>query len=253
MVAGWGISIWQVEQFPREDGLSHRMASISASWLLLGTRSNPHLPRIIFFLMQPFQGEVHSSNLTCKSIKAKSFVLTGICVWVSPPLGWGSHARWRVAFIVTKTDTGQTNRLAWKFHNMFFKFLVLKRNNISFRVPDKANRSFAPGKSPSCTLLRSRPVWAQKLLWNIMKNLLRVEVSLTSLVDPTIKGRLTSRFDRSRLSLHLCAAHMVNFEQISLFKRNLIDAPAGGSFLSCKTLETQSLPILGAGNFKTCF
>ena len=36
--------------------------------------------------------------------------------WVSVHLTlWGSHARWRVAFIVTKTNAGQTDRLTWTF------------------------------------------------------------------------------------------------------------------------------------------
>ena len=41
--------------------------------------------------------------------------------WVSVHLTlWGSHARWRVAFIVTKTNAGQTDRLTSHGH---FKFV----------------------------------------------------------------------------------------------------------------------------------
>ena len=78
-----------------------------------------HLPRTIFFSLRRthFRG-MQSWNLTCSSIKAKSLGLPSMSV----PLGRGSHARWRVAFIVTKTNSGQTNSLTRKFHNcMRFK------------------------------------------------------------------------------------------------------------------------------------
>ena len=78
-----------------------------------------HLPRTIFFSLRRthFRG-MQSWNLTCSSIKAKSLGLPSMSV----PLGRGSHARWRVAFIVTKTNSGQTNGLTRKFHNrMRFK------------------------------------------------------------------------------------------------------------------------------------
>ena len=52
---------------------------------------------------------------------------------------------------------------------------------------------------------------------------------------------------------NMVPSFLINFEQISHFKRNLGEAPAGGNLLRCKTLEMQSLLILEAGNFKTGF
>ena len=84
-----------------------------------------NLPRTIFFSLRRthFRG-MQSWNLTCSSIKAKSCGLPSMSV----PLGRGSHARWRVAFIVTKTNSGQINSLTMKFHNcMRFNFFCFDK------------------------------------------------------------------------------------------------------------------------------